>query len=313
MATQLITIPFAQGQDEETDKRQLNPGPFREAVNVRQRRGKAFGVRPDYPAVSMTEFDGTMVPYDLYSLNGRLLALGDTHGNSRPTDIYEMVGAAGGNWRGTITVGAQGEKIPPITAIRDMGQPPDGTFDVSTARVAAVNGVVCLAYSDSLITGGSVTFVHIFVPATDSTLVFAKIALSMARVVQANNSLWVIGVNAALDLEGYRFDTTTDDALRTPITLYTGTVTSCVFDAVSVFAASIVQFAFIVRDGSTTVVRRFNEAGAQQLSFAGPAVAADVIAIEADSAANQVVIANRVGSADVNVQTYNLTTGASII
>lgn len=317
MATQLITIPFAQGQDEETDKRQLNPGPFREAVNVRQRRGKAFGVRADYPAVSMTETFGgpAMVPYDLYSLNGRLLAMGDRQSQSRPTDIFELVGSAAGNWHGTLNTvaGGVGERIPVATAVRNVGQPPDGAQDIAVSRVAAVNGLVCHVYSDSLVTGGSVTFAHIFNPTIDSTLVFTKFNLSMARVVQAGNSFWLIGVNAALDLEGYRFDTTTSGSFGGAVTLYTGTVTSCVYDAVSVFAVSIAQFAFVVRDGATTVVRRFNEAGVQQLSFAGPAVAADVIAIEADSAANQIVIANRVGNADCNVQTFNLTTGASVV
>jgi hypothetical protein len=310
----MLPFPFALGQDQEQSPRELPLGPLREAINVRQRRGGAFSQRSDYLAASMVEFDGTLTPFDLYNLNGRLFALGNRQtlfaGGSAPTDLFEYVEQAGGAWKGTLPVGGTGTRVPPITKLRNMGQVPDAVSGVQTARVAARGGLVCLVYGFGQPTGGSTSYVHIFRASTDSTILFQPVSAANLRAVVAGNSFWVLGVNSASDLIGFRFDTTVDDDLQAPVTLYTGTVTGSIFDAVSVAAASIAQFAVFIRDGSTTVIRRFNEAGTQQTTFAGPAVAPDILVIEADSVANQIMVATRVGAADVFLSTYNLTTNA---
>lgn len=313
MPTRLLTIPFVLGQDEETAFRELPQGSLREALNVRQRRGSALGIRPDYPAVLMTEFGGSMIPYDVWNMNGRLFALGDRQGQGHPTDVFEYVVQPAGAWKGTLAPAGIGHRVPSVANIRNVGQPPDGIAGVRTARVAAVNGLVCLTYGFGGTVGGSTSYVHIFSAATDSTIVFAPVPLSNTRAVVAGNSLWILGVDAASDLIGYRFDTTADAALRAPVTLYTGTVTATIYAACTVDAVVLTQFAVIVRDGSITVVRRFNEAGAQQQTFAGPAVAADVLQLDSDSVANQHIVAYRVGAADAFTQTFNLTSGASIV
>lgn len=314
MPSRLISIPFALGFDEETASRELGAGSWRECINVRQRRGHAFGVRADYPSVAMTEFDGTLTPYDLYNLNGRLLALGNrqTLIVPAPTDVFEYVQQPAGNWKGTLPPLASGTRIPPVTDIRNMGQPPDGVSDVKTARIAALNGYVCLGYGFGGTAGGLTSYVHIFKADTDSTICFQAVAASNLRVVVSGNSFWILGVNSANDLVGFRFDTTSDNDLQNAVTLYVGTVTTNIFAADTVNSLSPAQFVFVVRDGSTTVVRRFNEAGVQQDTFAGPAVAADTMAIEADSIANEIVVAYRVGAADAFVQSYRLTTHASL-
>lgn len=285
-------------------------GAFREVVNIRQRRGKQFGMRSDYLAQTMTAFDGTLTPYDLYNLNGRLLALGNwqTLSSPAPTDLFEFVEQPGGTWKGTIPTGGAGIRVPPITALRNVGQPPDIEGAVSTASVAAVNGLVCLVY------GGTVNYVHIFRPSTDSTILFAPVALVNPKVVAVGNSFWIVGVTAAdSDLDGFRFDTTVDDDLQTITSLFTGTITSNTFALCQVAASSITQFAVFLRNGAgVTRILRFNEAGVSQASFAGPAVSPDAMAIEADSTANQITIATRVGAADANVSTYNLTTDALV-
>ncbi len=309
-AGRLITIPFAVGQDESDCPRELPMGAFREVVNIRQRRGKQFGMRADYLAASMTEFDGTLVPYDLFGLSGRLFALGDRQGVGSTTDVFEYVEQPGGAWKGTLPVGADAVRVPPFAALRNVGQTPDAGSEIQTARVAAVNGIVCVAYGFGETTGGADSYVHIFRAATDSTILLEAIDLTNPHVVVAGDSFWIVGVNSSSDLEGLRFDTTVDDNLRNGITLYTGTVTSCICDAYSVDDAPISEFVTLVRDGSTTVVSRFNEAGTEQSSFAGPAVAADVLAIEANAAQDQIVVVTRVGAADANVSTYDLTSEA---
>lgn len=306
----LISIPFALGQDEATCPRELPMGAFREAINVRQRRGKQLGMRADYLAQSMTEFDGTLTPYDLYGLNGRLVALGNRQvlPTARPTDLFDFVEQPGGTWKGTLPVGAAGIRVPPVTGLRNVGQPPDIEETVSIASVAAVNGLVCLVY------GVSTNYVHIFDAETDATILFAPINLFEARAVAVGNSFWIVGVNPAdQDIDGYRFDTTADDDLQPITSLFTGTVTSNVWAICQVTAASITQFAIFCRNGvGVTRILRFNEAGVNQLSVAGPAVSPDTVAIEADSIANQIVIATRTGVADANLSTYNLTTGALV-
>lgn len=311
--SRLITIPFALGIDEQTAPRELEPRALRKAVNVRQRQLKAFGMRADYLAQTMTEIaGGTLVPYDMLSLNGRLFALGDRQGRGVPTDISEFISQPGGAWRGTLPAGATGTRVPPITRLRNVGQTPDVSSQIQTARVAAVNGLVCLVYGFGQTAGGATSHVHIFRAANDSTVLLTTVAASNARVVVAGNSFWVLGVNASDDLVGFRFDTLSASALAGATTLYTGTVTNSIFDACSVAATSQTQFAVFLRDAATTVVRRFNESGVQQQTFAGPAVAADTLAVEADSNANQIVVATRVGTADVNLTTYNLTTAAVV-
>src|SRR3972149_6975568 len=263
MPTRLVSIPFALGFDEETAPRELPMGPLREAVNVRQRRGSAFGMRPDFPLATMTAADGTLVARDLYNLNGRLFALGDSQGasDSPPSDLFEYVQQPGGEWRGSVPVGGIGSRVPPLVAVRNIGQPPDQTQDVKTSRVAAVNGIVCVAHGFGASGGGDTSYVHIFRASTDSTLVFQAIPASNPRVVVAGDSFWILGVHSTDDLVGYRFDTTAVDvlALQALVTLYTGTVTTNIYSACSGNAASIVEFAFIVRDGAGTGIRRFNE------------------------------------------------------
>lgn len=311
--SRLITIPFALGIDERTAPRELEPRALREAVNVRQRQLKAFSMRPDYLAQDMGEIaGGTLVPYDLFSMNGRLFALGDRQSRDAPTDISEFVDQPGGTWRGTLPDGSTGTRVPPVTRLRNVGQTPDVSSQIQTARVAATNGIVCLVYGFGQTNGGDTSHVHIFRAKDDATIVLTTVAVSNARVVAVDDSLWVLGVDANDDLVGFRFDTTADSALQSPVTLYTGTVTACVYDACPVNDSTVSQFAVFVRDGSTTVIRRFDEAGTQQQSFSGPAVAADTLAIEADADANQIVVATRVGAADVNVTTYNLSTAATV-
>jgi hypothetical protein len=306
MPTRLISIPFALGQDEETAPRELPLGPLREAVNVRQRRGKSFGVRADYTAALMTEFDGTLVPYGLYNLNGRLLALGDRLFAGFPSDLFEYVQQPGGAWKGTLAVGATGTRVPPITRLRNVGQVPDSTSQVQAARVAAVNGLVCLVYGFGSPTGGATSYVHIFRADTDATVLLQAISASNARPVAVGNSFWILGVDAGNDVIGFRFNTLADDSLQASVVLYAGTVTSGIFDGGPVGGAS--QFIFAARDGSTTAIRVFTEAGAVFASWAGPAVASDTLVIEADSVAGQAVIATRVGAADVQLTTYHLPT-----
>ncbi len=286
-------------------------GPFREVINIRQRRGSQFGMRADYLAQDMDGFDGTVTPYDIYSLNGKLLVLGNwqTLSTPSPTDIFDFVDQPGGTWKGTLPTGAAGIRVPAVTAIRNVGQPPDIEEAVSTASVAAVNGLVCLVY------GASTHYVHIFDPETDSTILLDEVVgLFEAKVVAAGNSFWIVGVNSSTqDLDGYRFDTTSSDSLSSATVLFAGTVTSNLFSVCQVNDGSIVQFAAFCRNGAgVTRILRFNEAGVAQASFAGPAVSPDAMSIEADADVNHIVVATRVGTADVVVHTYNLTTNALI-
>lgn len=310
--SRLVSVPFALGIDERTTPRELEPRALREAVNVRQRRLRAFGMRADYLAATMTEFDGTLTPYDLYNLNGRLIALGNRQFPSfgaAPTDLFEYVEQPGGAWKGTLPVGGVGTRLPPVTDLRNVGQTPDVGISVQTARVAALGGLVCLTYGDGSSTAGATSYVHIFRASTDSTLVQASVPIQNTRVVPCGNSFWVLGVDSANDLVGYRFDTTADDALRSPVTLYTGTVTSCIFDAVTEESLRT-RFAVFLRDGSTTRVRLFNESGVQQVDFAGPAVAADVLVIQCEgNGLNETVVVTRVGTADALASRYLTSTG----
>lgn len=301
------------GQDESFSPIELPAGPLRECINVRQRAFHSFGVRPDFPSVAMTEYGGTLVPYDLYALNGRLVALGDRQGKGRPTDLYSFVQQSVANWKGTLGVGISGNAMPPVTALRNVGIPQESGTLVGCARVASVNGVVCLAYGTASASVGVGCFVHIFKASTDETLLATTSTLTNPRVVVAGNSLWVVGVDAANDLVGQRYDTTTSTGLGAPVNLYTGTVQVNIYDAASI--KSLAGFVVLIRDNTNALlIRRYNEAGVQQQAIAGPipGTAVGNVAVEADNTANRIVIAYK-PTGDALVQTYNLTTGVSVI
>lgn len=314
----LVPIPFALGQNEGDTPRELPMGNFREVVNIRQRRGKQFGMRSDYLAQLMTEFGGTLTPYDLYNLNGRLLALGNTQSLTvpAPTDLYAFVEQPGGAWKGTVPVGGSGVRVPPVTALRNIGQPPDTEGQVRSARIAANQGIVCMAYGLGEMSAGATSYVHIFRASDDATILFAAVPISNTHVVACGDSLWIVGVDASSDLAGYRFDIGVDNDLQSPVTLFAGTVTSAMFSVCDVNDIPVAQFAAFCRNGAgVTRILRFDESGTAVASFAGPAVSpasTDCMVIEADADANQIVIATRIGEADANVSTYNLTTNALV-
>lgn len=298
-----MTIPFVRGADEKTAKRQLEHTSFREAVNVRCRRESAFGVRAEYVALATDAFDGTLQPYELVSLDGRVFALGDTQSAGLPTDILEYVDEPGGTWRGTIPVGGSGHRVPPVVDLRNMGQVPTQSVSARRTRIAAANGIVCMVYEIN----STQTYVHIFRASTNSTLLFERVTLGKATVLDVADSLWIVGIEDGVsndNLVGYRFDTLVDDNLQAAVTLYTGAVLNC--DACRVDAATVSQFAVVFREGSQLRVRVFDEAGSEDEAFNSAAVAADVIGIHADAADGKIAIVYRVGSADAQLLSYNL-------
>lgn len=314
--TRQVSIPFALGQDESYSPIELPAGPLRECINVRQRALHSLGVRADYPATSMLEYGGTLVPYDLYNLNGRLVALGDRQGKGRPTDLFSFIQQAPANWSGTLAGGSavNGNNITPVTALRNVGLPQESSGTIGCARIAAVNGVVMLAYGPASSTPGITSYVHIFKASTDETLVASTVSIASPRCVAAGNSLWVIGIDASSHVVGFRFDTTTSISYSAPVQLFnTGTVLSAIYDVDEV--KGVAQFVLALRDSSNNIlIRRFNEAGVQQQAIAGPlnpGTAIQQLAIEADSVRNRIVLGYH-PTGDVLVQTYNFSTGASV-
>lgn len=304
--TRIVPIPFALGQDESYSPVELPAGPLLEAVNVRQRQLHSFGVRSEYIAQTMSEMTGTaFFPLDLYDVNGRLVALAAADSTSGPTLCVGFVQQPGASWKflsGSVT---------PVTDVRNVCSPPEASVSVEVARVGAVDGIVCVTYGAGNSTPGATTYYQIARAGTDDVIARGALSITNARVVVANKSFWIIGVNSASDLVGFRFDTSSATALAGSTNLYVGTVTNCVYDAVSVKGAS--QFAIVVRDAATTVIRRFNESGVQQVSFAGPAVAADTLTMDASATSGRIIVAYRVGAADAFSQTFNSTTGASVV
>ncbi len=320
MAIKAITIPFSGGQDSTIDRRLAGLGKFRAITNGRLDADGRMVSRPNYTQLGTTTYDtGTFVAYDLFELDGRLCALGDRFALGYPTDVYEFVDSGAAAWRPSSRgSSADNHRLPRATGMRELARPPDQKGGVSSYDVAALGGYVLLVFNDDAAApSGS----SMLLKANSGQQILFEEFLGagttlrgLLQAVALTSRLWALGVSTnTQSLSARRIDPATETGW-TPVS----NLTTDVNGYTALAAARVVgaeQFVTVTRSGAgSMLVRRFDSAGTvivpsggQYAAVAG--VTASFLAIEADSAANQIVVA--VSNAGVlQVHSWNLATGA---
>jgi len=311
------TFPFNSGINGEVDIRLLPDGLLADARNVELDRRGRIVVRPGYTAQAATVYGtGTLVAYDLFTLNDRLFAFGDAHGYGFPCDIYELLptGSAA-RWRPSSSNNANSPRLPRATKVREIARPPDQADGVSNWGCAAFGGYACLAWNASI--GGSQSgYVHVVSAADDQTLIVQRMNTGdnprlLLRTVALSDRFLILGTTAAgNELDLARFIPASDEAVANVAQdLFSG-------GAITVYAACRCagsdEFVVIAQVGANLITRRFNSSGVQQTQYSSIAVTAIAVAVEASATANQVVIGYTAGAQTAVFVAYNLTTGAQI-
>lgn len=312
----LKTFPFASGIRRDIDIRLLPDGLLHDAVNCEMDRLGRMRVRPGYTAVAATVYGtGTLVAYDLFTLNDRLFALGDAHSYGFPSDIFELLptGSAA-RWRPSSSNTANSPRLPRATKVREIARPPDQADGVINWGCAAFGGYACLAWNTTG-SGSATGYVHVVKAADDQTVLMQRMNTAdnprhLLRVVSISDRFLILGLTAAdtaIDLS--RFIPATDETVTDVAQdLFSGA-------AITVYAAARCagsdDFVVIAQLGTNVITRRFNSSGVQQTQYSSIAVTATAVCIEASATANQVNIGYVVAGNDTWVS-YNLTTGATI-
>lgn len=290
--SEIATFAFNSGFDESADKKLLPPGTLRAAVNAVLRRDGQLEVRPGFTGLGQTTQSGSnMTAYDVVAYNERLVAFGDAISQGYPSDIFELVQSTPAVWR---QMSAQfgsgpGARIPPATAVRDLGRLPDQALDESQVRTAFLSGFVATTHQQELLqvpagsTNQGSCRVHVFNPTTGQTLLLKVVDIQLATVVAVGTSFWFIGTNGpGTTCVGFRFRPGTDTTLPGATTLFAAGATIQALAAAPITGNT----SFIVAINRTTPVtsiNRFTEAGSAGTAFAGPAANALALTIEANT------------------------------
>lgn len=269
MASTIIEFPFNSGAYEAADREWLPTNFLAVVENMRLDLDGRLGVRPGFTALGTSTFTpSVMFAYDVANYAGRLVALGDQTGQSRPTDLFELVNSTG-VWRstsGTDDGFASGPRLPRATAVREVGRIPDLDADAIYVRVATDGAVVCEV---AQLNNGKCRF-HVFNPATDQTLVLVVRPLSKATVIYDGSHFWLIGqLTATNAIVGYKFTQGTDKDLTGAFVTLVATPGNPLVDlAAAQTGVSDFTIAYIVVGTlSTLKANRFNNAGTSQSAF----------------------------------------------
>lgn len=282
MSTQTLEFPFDQGAYEASDREWLPPNLFSVVENLRLDLDGRLGVRPGNTALSATTYTASaMVAFDLANYNGRLVALGDQTGQSRPTDLFELVNGAAGTWRataGTDNGAVGGNRIPRSTAVRELARFPDLTGDALGVRCAAGSGLVVSVTNLS----DSTCRVHVFNPTTDQTIILVQRPLVKANVIFDGTHFWIVGqITTSNAIVGYQYTPASDKDLTGAFTTLVAAPTGgAVIDlALAQTGASDFTIAYIPNAGTSVLAQRFNSAGTTQSTFSVVAGLTSAVAV----------------------------------
>lgn len=290
MPSQIIEFPFDSGAYESADLAWLPPQLLAIVENLRLDLDGRLGVRPGTSALAATTYSsGTLVAYDLANYSGRLVALGDQCGQSRPTDLFEYVNGVAA-WRATAGGDSgqfTGPRIPRATAVREMGRAPDLAADVRHVSVATdSDGIVCAVtqLQDETCT------IHVFDPTNDQTLLLTTAAFRLARVVYAGSDFWIVGQDTSDDdIKAYNFDPSADETPQGPTTL---AAVAGTLDDLAAAQTGASDFTVADSQGTTVTARRYNSSGTQQAAWTVATVATNAyVAVCGNSGGTRITVA----------------------
>lgn len=325
MASKSSTIPFVGGHDTTADKHLAGLSRLRTVINGRLDADGRIISRPNYTALATTTYGtGAHVCYDLFELDGRLCSLGDRKGLGHPSDVFEFIEAGGAAaWKPTsLSTAVEPPRLPRGTHLREVGRPPDQRDGVSAFDVAVCAGFVLLTYNDTA--GPPTGYAYIMRASSGQSILFREFdgaggtaPRGQLQAVGLASRLWAIGTSSStLIVSGRRLDPATDEDWTGTTTLLNdaGGFGVIVTDKVGGADQFVVATCSV---GLNIVVRRFDSAGNLIVPSGGQystiaSVNAQYMAVEADTAANQLTVATSDGAGLVRVYSWNLATGAAI-
>ena len=298
-----ITIPFGVGVREDVDPRVMPEGALKRVENLRLEREGRLVLRRGYSTVARTISAGGQTQFkafDLIAYNGRLLALGGRNSSSGvPTDVFEYSAGNTVNWRPTD--GNLDVRLTPVTGLRDVGRGPSQPASVTVCDVGASNGLVCLAWQVS-----SSTYVHIFDPSTDTTVLQTVIgSFSAPRVVGTTTGIFIFGIVAATVVV-YRYIRGTSNVLTNLGEAFaTGAAINCMDASLSEDGTIVCA---VARSTPSVSIRTFTAAAVLVSTITGPAAALLTLSV-CGQAARVHLVAVESGDGHVDLYTYETAGG----
>lgn len=297
----IIEIPLNSGMDQGTDRVLQGQDKLSYVQNARLARDGRLELRPSFTALSTGTFSSaSMTAYDVANYAGRLVALGDQCGQSRPTDLFEWVEARS-LWRATSgdeTAVAEGVRLPQLTNIRAIGMLPDFPESIHTVGLAAGDGYVCVV-AERLGTGRSV--VHILRADTNASILIEDVELERPVVCFAGGRFWIAGHDTDEDLITYDFTVASSETLTGP------TTRSSNADAVQDVAIKPCGSGFVIgfATSTTCAVFRYDSSGVQQATWTAFASQTDSVALACNAAGSLISVARQNSSSDYELSTFN--------
>lgn len=299
-----ILIPFASGTREDVDPKVMPEGALKRVENLRLRKDGRLGVRYGYTALALSKQNptpsGNMVPYDLATFNGRLLAFGAPTGYSTPNDLYEFVGQAQFAWRPTDS--NSDTRLCPVTSVRDLGRVPSQGISTSIVDVAAGGGLVAMVWQNS----NTESTINIFNPVTDASVNCGTIgSVTSPRVVAVGSVFFFLAISSA-KVVLFRYDPATDNGVVALTDAFATGDPILYFDAATNEAGD----GFIVglaRDTPTVTLKLFNSSGTATQTITGPTVTLDMLTVFQQSARAHLLAVEADG--EIDIYTYELSGG----
>ena len=295
-----VIIPFASGTREDVDPKVMPEGALKRVENLRLRRDGRLGVRYGYTALSLVGQDGTIVPYDLTTFNGRLLAFAAPSGYSTPNDLHEFVNQTQYAWRGTDS--NSDTRLCPVTSVRDLGRVPSQGISTEIVDVAAGGGLVAMVWQNS----NTASTINIFNPVTDASVHCGTLgSITSPRVVAVGSVFFILGVSGST-IVLKRFNPATDNGTVNLTDAFGSGDAVEYFDAATNEAGT----GFIVglaRSTPTVTLKLFNSSGTATQTITGPAVALDMLTVFQQSTRAHLLAVEADG--EVDIYTYELSGG----
>lgn len=295
-----IIIPFASGAREDVDPRVMPEGALKRVENLRLRRDGRLGVRYGYTALSLVGQDTTIVPYDIASFNGRLLAFAAPSSFSTPNDLHEFVDQPQFAWRGTDS--NSDTRLCPITSVRDVGRVPSQGISTENVDVAAGGGLVCMVWQSS----NTASIMNLFDPETDTSISCGTIgSVTSPRVVAVGSVFFILAVSGST-ISLQRYNPATDNGTVTLTDAFGSGDTILAYD-VDVNEAGTGFAVTVARNTPTVTIRLFDSAGTATQTITGPTVTLTMVTVFEQAARVHLLAVEADG--EVDLYTYELSGG----
>lgn len=304
----VLKVPLKFGRQDQISQRHAPFGVLAECQNARVTKEGRLAVRHGYTPQAMTTSSGTLVAFDLFEHQGRLVAMGSDTGDAQPADVFEFTNSTQ-NWRGSDP--SKNQVLCPFTNPREVAgisQIGDGVLQTSAA---AGGGFVCMVWRALL---SNDQFVLICRQSNGQLIHSEKLSMIgfSAQVCFAVDTFYVQLALTSGDVPILQFTPGTSTAFTTLVANAIGGTVATDIDLVPVTNGSTTRIvsAFNKAGTNTTTIKVFNSAGTQIGSTASVTHTALNLAVEADQVDNTINLFSVVSPTTAQIRTFNFTTGA---